>query len=112
MDKPRDRIDTRFPRRRFPLRDTIPRSTLLHLVQRKNTECVRTFFSLDLPLRPSSDSPLLSSFASSDHLKCCSRDVVPSLHLSEEDLRGSTPMGEFRQLRHPGHVHAALQISR
>ena len=80
MDKPHDRIDKRFPRLRFPHHDTIPRSTLLQRAQRKSKVCVRTFFALDSPLRPSFDSPLLLSFAFSAHLRRCNsrRSAVPA----------------------------------
>src|ERR1700730_14328040 len=44
------RIDTRFPRLRFPRHDMHPRSTLLHLLHRKGMVCARTFASLDSSL--------------------------------------------------------------
>jgi hypothetical protein len=47
---PDGRIDTRFPRLRFPRPDMHPRSTLLHLLHRKGMVCARTFASLDSSL--------------------------------------------------------------
>ena len=47
---PDGRIDTRFPRLRFPRHDMHPRSTLLHLLHRKGMVCARTFASWDSSL--------------------------------------------------------------
>jgi hypothetical protein len=64
------RIDTRFPRLRFPRLDTLLRSTRLHPAQRTGMVCVRTFVFLDPPLHLSFDSPSFFPFAFSGRKHC------------------------------------------
>jgi hypothetical protein len=47
----------------------------------------------------------------SDHEALPALDVALSLHRSEGVLRESTRASEFRQLRHTGYMHAAVQTS-
>ena len=47
---PDGRIDTPFPRLRFPRHDMHPRNTVLHLLHRKDIVGARTFASLDSSL--------------------------------------------------------------
>ena len=97
MDKPHDRIDTRFPCLRFPRRDTLLRSTPLHREQRKGMVCVRTFFFWDSPLQPSFDSPLLSSFRLLRSLEVLPiLDVATSQHRREGVEGNSLQRASYR----------------
>lgn len=75
---PDGRIDTRFPRLRFPRHDTRLRSTVLHLVHRTGMVCARTFSSLD--------SPRQFRFFRSIHFLCKHRLLIACMQISKRPL--------------------------
>src|SRR5258707_806174 len=78
-----DRIDTRFPRLRFPRRDSLLRSILLHLLHHTGTVCVRTFSSFYSPLR---FHPYSGHFSDS----VATLDIARLLYQPQR-LRGNSP---------------------